>query len=161
MFYSRGLSVAFVLFFSSCFLTTELGLPPYDSVRGNEVRERVLAMASLGFTIGRTAYEREKNLNHVPDGGVIVNAWETGVMTHALARVQDDRYYVLKSVKDCEEKVLLYSAYYAYQLSLNSFGAREPEVAEVVNGGTAAFAAAECPLKKVGRWISVNEQINF
>lgn len=162
MHWTRSACIASViLFFSGCFLTTEMGFQPYGSVRGNEVRQRVLAMASVGFTVGRMTYEREKGLGHQPDGGDIVNAWETGVMTHALAGVQDDRYYVIKSVKDCEESVLLYSAYYAYSLSLNSFGSDKPEDAEAVNGGAAAFAAVECNLVKVGRWISANEQINF
>ncbi len=150
-----------LLFCSGCFLTTELGMPPFGSIRGNDARERIRAMASLGFTIGLNTFEREKNLQREPDGGDLVNAWETGVMTAALAGVQDDRYYVLKSVKDCEQQMLLYSAYYAYSLSQRAFAANRPELTEGVNGGAAGFSAVNCFLVKTGRWISLNERVNF
>ena len=157
----RVLPIVMVLFSTSCFLTSELGLPPYNGVPGNEVRDRVSAAASVGFIIGRLTHSRDIGGRLHPDGGVIVNAWETGVMTAAHASVQDDFYYVLKSVKDCEERVLQYSAYYAFQLAQNAQGSDKPEAQEIVNGGTAAFAASECDLRKVGKLISVNEDINF
>ena len=149
------------LFVSGCFLMTEFGVAPYDGVPGTEVRERISAATTVGFTIGRSVYEQENGFNRVPDGGDIVNAWEAGVIAWALVGIDDDEFYVLKTVKDCEEKVLLYSTYYAYQLSQEALGQTNPAPEEAINGGTAAFAAGQCDIAESGRWISITEQVNF